>query len=165
MLRLRPADFSQIIDENAELKCNDIGLQGVAILEENEEKNTEVVFGEPFYQEELFQNVRAVDDSHDNQRLEFSPASNLNRVTSTKTNQTNNTTVTDESHEFEEMYKRQEAMYWTDQDQVAHSETNARSTGGRPSQRMNIEERARRLRELSRSRSRSDGTSSVSGDS
>jgi len=160
VLRLHPRDFSQIIDENAELECGDNGLQGVGILEEtSEEKNTEVVFGDPFYGKDLFQNVCSIEDSHDNKRLD-TPASNLNRSTSTKSQRTQNTTITEESNEFEEMYMRHEAMYWTDQDQVAHSETNARSTRCRPSERMSIEERARRLRELSRSRSRSDGTGS-----
>ena len=76
------------------------------------------------------------------------------------------------------MYKRNEAMYWVDEDQVAEAEKTSRrrsspvvvgtttdrrgSSAGRQSQRMSIEERARRLRELSRSRSRSDGTGSVS---
>jgi len=160
VLRLHPLDFSQIIDENTELKFSDRGLEGEGIPEESEEKNTEVVFGEPFYEEELFKNVVKVDDSHDNQHLEFSPASDLNRVGSSKTHKTLNTTITEESHEMEEMCKRHEAMYWIDQDQVAHNEMNAKSTRCRSTQRLNIEERARRLRELSRSRSRSDGTGS-----
>jgi len=156
VVRLHPQHFTQIVDEDAAQKHG--GLRGVAAIpEEGEETNTEVVFGEPFYEDALLRNVRAVEDSRDNTHLEFSPASDLERVTSQKTR---DTTVTEESHEFEEMYRRHEAMYWTDQDQVAHNESNAKSARCRPSQRMSIEERARRLRELSRSRSRSDGTGS-----
>jgi len=160
IVHVNPLDFSQIIQENVELQKGRKG-EVIPVPEETEEaaeeEKEEEVFGEPFYAEELYDHVRTVNDSKDNQHLEFSPAANLKRVT---THQTQNTTVTEDSHEFEEMYLRQEAMYWTDQDQVEHTEKNARSTRRRPSQRASVEERARRLRELSRSRSRSDGTGS-----
>lgn len=145
VVRLSPKDFSQITDEGSVVM--ESGLQRVAILEESEERDTEVVFGDPFYEEDMLRNT-----------------ADLSRVASAKSQRSRNTTVTEESNEFEEMYRRQEAMYWTDQDQVARSETNAGLAGGRPSRGMSIEERARRLRELSRSRSRSDGTGSVSAE-
>ena len=78
VLRLHPLNFLQIIDDNTELKFSDRGLVGEGIPEEGKEKNTEVVFGKPFYEEELYNNVQRVDDSHDNQHLEFSPASDFN---------------------------------------------------------------------------------------
>ena len=175
IVRLHPLDFSQIIDENTELKYTEqvsssMGNGGLVPVKEVNEQDTEVVFGRPFYEEnDLFQNVRNTEI--------IGPPAQMNRVTSTKTQ---NTTITEDSNEFEEMYKRNEAMYWVDEDQVATCEKTSRrsspvlvdggtttdrrrgSSAGRQSQRMSIEERARRLRELSRSRSRSDGTGSVS---
>lgn len=170
VVRLRSSDFHQVIDENAAL-TESPGLSTVFAEDEDthDGTNTEVVFGEPFYEAEegLYKNVRTVvDDGNGVAHDEFVPAS-FNRTRSDKTNQTQNTTITDDSHEFEEMYKRHEAMYWVDQDEVAITEKSARSrsrTATRASQaqqRMSIEERARRLRELSRSRSRSDGTGST----
>ena len=152
IVRLNPQDFSQIISENDEIKYtphdNSVSNNNTTLMavKEVDEKDTEVVFGEPFYQ--------ATPEDINNKLNTIEPAPQLNRVTSTRTNQTNNT-----EDSFEE-YKRHEAMYWVDQDQVATTEGRQRQT--RPSQRMGIEERARRLRELSRSRSRSDGTGSVS---
>lgn len=157
VVRLHPLDFSQIIDEETELKYTETGRGPLGLVQEEvDEKNTEVVFGEPFYEEE-----------DDFQKVDVPPApADLNRVASTRTHQTLNTTITDEeSHEFEEMYQRHEAMYWVDSNQVASTERMARGSRRmetRPSRGMSIEERARRLRELSRSRSRSDGTGSVS---
>ena len=165
VVRLHPLDFSQIIDENTELKYiephSSGGLLG-PVTEEVTEKDTEVAFGEPFYEEEgLFQSVRPIVTDEITSNL--NAGAELTRVISSRTSQTNNTSMTEDSHEFEDMYNRHEAMYWTDQDQVASGEKNTTSrTTSRPSQRMSIEERARRLRELSRSRSRSDGTGSVS---
>jgi hypothetical protein len=203
VLRIHPLDFSQIIDENIELEpLAEFGNEeeggqegeneGPAAVSSGKEgnlidkANAEVVFGQPFYEETgLFQNVRTVVDEStmmNNTRggvpvtAALPPPSSpsaLARVTSTKTH---NTTMTEDSHEFEEMYHQHEALYWIDQDRVANVERNARQqqqsntnvgsggSGGRcrQSQRMSIEERAARLRELSRSRSRSDGTGSVS---
>ena len=154
IVRLNPQDFSQIVSASDEIKYtphdNSSALNNnhttLMAVKEVDEKDTEVVFGEPFYQ--------ATPEDVNNKLNTIEPAPKLNRVTSTRTNQTNNT-----EDSFEE-YKRHEAMYWVDQDQVADTEGRQRQT--RPSQRMGIEERARRLRELSRSRSRSDGTGSVS---
>ena len=187
IVRLHPLDFSQIIDENTELKYTEQvspggGGLGLVPVKEVNEQDTEVVFGQPFYEENgLFQNVRNTDVTKNDTKknpsssLIIEPPVQMNRVTSTKTH---STTITEDSHEFEEMYKRNEAMYWVDEDQVAEAEKTSRrrsspvvvgtttdrrgSSAGRQSQRMSIEERARRLRELSRSRSRSDGTGSVS---
>jgi hypothetical protein len=123
-----------------------------------EEKNTEVVFCDPFYDEEGGTPRDDVADLLKN--------AGMNRVASNRTNLTMNTTGTDESHEFEELYRRQEAMYWQDHDRVADAERMSRgltrnhdaATARSSCQKMSIEERARRLREISRSRSRSDGT-------
>eukprot|EP00578_Thalassiosira_sp_NH16_P021853 CAMPEP_0181092650 /NCGR_PEP_ID=MMETSP1071-20121207/9029_1 /TAXON_ID=35127 /ORGANISM="Thalassiosira sp., Strain NH16" /LENGTH=473 /DNA_ID=CAMNT_0023174839 /DNA_START=420 /DNA_END=1841 /DNA_ORIENTATION=- len=151
VVRLHPLDFTQIIDEEAELECDDGRLSGV--VEEVDEKNTEVVFGEPFYEEEEYGNGPATG---------LESADCLDRTGSARAHQTLDTTATEESNEFEEMHRRHEAVYWADQDQLASSERAVKDqrAGRRTSQRMGIEERARRLRELSRSRSRSDGTSS-----
>ena len=65
-MRLHPLSFSQIIDENTELEFSDRGLVCEGILEKSKEKNMEVVFSEPFYEEELYKNVQRVDHSHDN---------------------------------------------------------------------------------------------------
>ena len=191
VVRLHPLDFSQIIDENAELHTELRQQHGPSRVEGEEERNnTEVVFGQPFYNDlqqeavdaKLLQNVRTVvNESNGIAHEEFTPSpgrvtptappSALARVTSTRsskssrTQQTHNTTITEDSHEFEEMYNRHEQMYWIDSDQVANAERvgKGKNDRNRPSQRtMIIEERARRLRELSRSRSRSDGTGSVS---
>ena len=183
IVRLHPLDFSQIIDENTELKYTEqvsssMGNGGLVPVKEVNEQDTEVVFGRPFYEEnDLFQNVRNTDIITKNDtstKIIIGPPAQMNRVTSTKTQ---NTTITEDSNEFEEMYKRNEAKYWDDEDKVATCEKTSRrsspvggtttdrrrgSSAGRQSQRMSIEERARRLRELSRSRSRSDGTGSVS---
>ncbi len=174
VLRLHPLDFSQIIDEECEIRgqqsstTNDDeddydGMRrelqgafgggrkkchGLDVVEEEEVDETEVVFGAPFYEEKT-----------------------MHRVPSTRTNQTINTSATEDTHEFEDMCLRHEALYWTDEDQVARIERSAcradvvarvQDRDQRSSARMSIEERARRLRELSRSRSRSDGSGSVS---
>lgn len=156
-----------ICDENI-INIYHQGVGGLDVVEEVDE--TEVVFGAPFYEETLAMAT-------------MSSPSVLNRVPSTRTHQTLNTTVTEDTHEFEDMYQRHEALYWTNQDHVAHLERSSaclraipdetkkvmvrqhhdhRDRSSSSSGRMSIEERARRLRELSRSRSRSDGSGSVS---
>ena len=210
MLRLHPLDFSQIIDEDCEWNNN--GQQastttttttplqrenhhrqvvvggggarvGLDVVEEVDE--TEVIFGTPFYDDD---EKKKPDGTTTNAAM---PPSILNRVPSTRTNDyTLNTTVTEDTHEFEDMCQRHEALYWRDQEVVACSEQRSSSLRAVPPQphqqqqqptdrdhhrdrssssgnsgRMSIEERARRLRELSRSRSRSDGSGSVSFDS
>lgn len=188
VLRLHPLDFSQIIDEDCEWNDDQVvaghaasstenlrreyhhqgvGEGGLDVVEEVDE--TEVVFGTPFYEE----TTKAT-------TIPMTSPSDLHRVPSTRTHQTLNTTVTEDTHEFEDMCQRHEALYWTNQDQVASSERKSvslrvvphqqpqyhqdrhRSSTSSSSGRMSIEERARRLRELSRSRSRSDGSGSVS---
>jgi hypothetical protein len=181
VLRLHPLDFSQIIDEDCEWNngrettTTDTALRReqyshhqeggrLDVVEEVDE--TEVVFGAPFYEEKLL---------HTNDAVTVTSSSPLvlNRVPSTRTHQTLNTTVTEDTHEFEDMCQRHEALYWTNQDQVASLERSSACLRAKPNQdhrdrsssgggRMSIEERARRLRELSRSRSRSDGSGSVS---
>jgi len=153
MLRLHPMDFSQIVEEE-DLDRN-TSVDPLAVLEGEDEKNTEVLFGEPFYEEGAKKQI-----SQDYPTQELAGATDFDRVQSTRTNQTLNTTITDDSKEFED-FKRHEAVYWTNQDQVGNGEGSVgfgRQT--RTSQHMGIEERARRLRDLSRSRSRSDGTGS-----
>ena len=196
VLRLHPLDFSQIIDEDCEWKDDQVVVVAAATASTEEFRHeyhhhqggggegrkldvveevdrTEVVFGIPFYEE-----------SSTTKGIPMTSPSDLYRVPSTRTHQTLNTTVTEDTHEFEDMCQRHEALYWTNQDQVASTERKSVSLRGVPthqqqqsqyhqdhhrsstttssSGRMSIEERARRLRELSRSRSRSDGSGSVS---
>ena len=171
MMRVNPHDFTQVVEEGCERGGGAVqggGGEGwrrwgggrLDLVEEVDEKNTEVVFGEPFYEEKKEDGTpRKVVDLHNK--------TDVNRVESNQTNLTMNSTYTEDSHEFEELHRRHEAMYWQDQDRVADSEHRSRGMtqnhgcdAARSRQRMSIEERARRLREISRSRSRSDGTSS-----
>lgn len=71
-------------------------------------------------------------------------------------NVSNNTRQTNATEESFRMFMQDEAKYW--ENEVKGDERR----NGRGTARPSIEERARRLRELSRSRSRSDGTGSVS---
>jgi hypothetical protein len=173
-MRVNPHDFTHVIEEGCEWGGSGSGgVQGGAegdgwrqwgggtldLVEEVEEKNTEVVFGDPFYEEGAERGQTPRDNVADPHKK-----TDTNRVAS---NLTMTTTGTDDSHEFEELYRRQEALYWQDQDRVADAERRSRSmtrnhdaTARSSHQRMSIEERARRLREISRSRSRSDGTNS-----
>lgn len=170
-MRVNPRDFTQVVEEGREWGGSAVQGGGdgegwrqwgggtLDLVEEVEEKNTEVVFCDPFYEEEGGTPRR--DDVAD-----LLKNAGMNRVASNRTNLTMNTTGTDESHEFEELYRRQEAMYWQDHDRVADAERMSRgltrnhdaATARSSCQKMSIEERARRLREISRSRSRSDGT-------
>jgi len=138
------------------------------------DEGAEVIFGEPFYQEDdvvmMAQNTMNKDQQ---QREIISPKSvadkiiadlilkktEMNqRVGSNQTKSTMNTTATDDdSGEFQAMLQRNEAIYWGDEEHVKDVERKSR--GLKP---MSIEERALRLREVSRSRSRSDGTGNVS---
>lgn len=138
------------------------------------DEGAEVVFGEPFYQDDdvviMAQNTMTKGQQ---QKEVISPKSvadkiiadlllkktEMNqRVGSNQTKSTMNTTATDDdSGEFQAMLQRNEAIYWGDEEHVKDVERKSR--GLKP---MSIEERALRLREVSRSRSRSDGTGNVS---
>jgi hypothetical protein len=65
--------------------------------------------------------------------------------------------VTSDSKQLEKAWNVDEANYWKDE---VSKDNDKRSS--RQKQRLSVEERAKRLRELSRSRSRSSGTGSVS---
>ncbi|KAL7547426.1 hypothetical protein ACHAWF_017508 [Thalassiosira exigua] len=187
VLRLHPLDFHQIIEEEAAggrggATGFDPASPGGIAPAVSEERDTEVVFGEPFYEEEeaaaptapaaasnpsppdpaVARHVRTVVDpssgvAHD----EFVPHPLSSRTRSANTAGTaQNTTATEESHEFEEMRRRDEAAFWSDEGMVGAAERARERRTGRAGRGMSIEERARRLRELSRSRSRSDGTGS-----
>jgi hypothetical protein len=144
------------------------------------DEGAEVVFGEPFYQEDdvimmttAAQNKITTTTKDQQQKEVISPKSiadkiiadlllkknEMNqRIGSNETKCTMNTTATDEdSGEFQAMLQRNEAIYWGDEEHVKDVERKSR--GLKP---MSIEERAQRLREVSRSRSRSDGTGNVS---
>lgn len=125
----------------------------------DEEVGAEVVFGEPFYKEETTQEDQgtlptAVSDKVVADGLH--KTTEFDRVGSNRTNVTMNTTASDDSGEFQELLNRNEAIYWTDEDHVNTVERKSRGLTN-----MGIEERVRRLREVSRSRSRSDGTGST----
>lgn len=133
----------------------------------------EVVFGEPFYQEDDVVMMTAQNTTLKQQKEVISPKSvaekefadlllkktEMNqRIGSNQTKSTMNTTaIDDDSGEFQAMLQRNEAIYWGDEEHVKDMERKSR--GLKP---MSIEERAQRLREVSRSRSRSDGTGNVS---
>jgi hypothetical protein len=143
------------------------------------DEGAEVVFGEPFYQEDDV--VMMTTDTQNNstttkdqqQKEVISPKSIADKIIadlllkktemnqrmgSNETKCTMNTTATDDdSGEFQAMLQRNEAIYWGDEEHVKDVERKSR--GLKP---ISIEERAQRLREVSRSRSRSDGTGNVS---
>jgi len=165
VVRLDPRDFAPTAAASPA-----VAHEGAEIVLQATEESTEASFRAtpPRGDDDpaLLRNVRTASGPAREEYLQFSPAAPpaadpgpvaamARRQRSLNT--TLNTTATEDSHEFEEMRERQEALYWRDAERVARAEGGARHcTGSGPS----IEERARRLRELSRSRSRSDGTGS-----
>ncbi|KAL3796713.1 hypothetical protein HJC23_010013 [Cyclotella cryptica] len=88
--------------------------------------------------------------------MPFAPLDSFSKPVEISRNVSTNTRQTNATEESFRMFMQTEAKYW--EDEVRGDERR----NGRGAVRPSIEERARRLRELSRSRSRSDGTGSVS---
>jgi len=146
VVRVSALDYSQIIDENTELRFQEPGIEASRVLRTidgagpaaADEDARRGAFGDPF----------------------FDPKE-LSRVSSARSR---NTSVSEDSDAFEAMWKRDEARYWTTgaeaNDSKAGGAGRRHRASGRRTDRPSVDERARRLRELSRSRSRSDGSGS-----
>lgn len=142
-VRVSTLDFRHVVDEDSEWK----------------QINDADAFGTPFFEKE----VQLLDVT--------SKPFPMTRGQSSNTRATN---MTEDSREFEQVWMADEAQYWNDtvakESGVGSSSSKPITLKGDSKQsgraravgRISIEERARRLRELSRSRSRSDGTGSVS---
>ena len=148
VVRVSALDYSQIIDEDTELRFQEttgtiettrvLGTidgdgAGAAMADEDARRGA---FGDPFFDPREFARV---------------PSS-----------RTQNTSLSEDSDAFEARWKQDEARYWTAGSQGDDAEGAAARrrdrASGRRAERPSVEERARRLRELSRSRSRSDGS-------
>ena len=147
VVRVSALDYSQVIDENTELRYQVPGTKtsrvlgtidgnvgaGATAVDEDARRGA---FGEPFFDPKAFARVSSA--------------------------RSRNTSVSEDSDAFEKMWKQDEERYWTagadGDDAMAGGAGRRHRASGRRTDRPSVEERARRLRELSRSRSRSDGS-------
>lgn len=149
VVRLDPRDFAPVVEGSAEA-----GVRGTEEGADAASRGTEASRAAPPYDPALLRNVRTAAGPRGARHLQFSPTPPAAFPRAA----TLDTAATEETHEFEALVRRQEALYWRDADRAATAERGARAP--RRSGGPGAEARARRLRELSRSRSRSDGAGS-----